>query len=665
MSGIAGIYNLDNKPADPALLRRMIDRMAHRGPDGRGYWIEGPVGLGHAMLQTTPESLQEKQPLLSHERGSLCLTLDGRVDNRSDVRAALESKGLMFRTDTDAELLLRAYECWGEDCPQHILGDFAFAVWDGRNRKLFCARDILGIKPFYYSISRRRFLWASELRPLLEDPSVRKEPNEGMIGEYLANALTSNEETLFLDIQRLPPAHYVGIRNGQLFKGRYWDIDPGREIRYQTDEDYAQHFLAIFREAVRCRLRSQHPVAADLSGGLDSSSVVSMAQSLFHDGLAVDRGFGTFSAVFPGRACDESDYIQDVITRWGLRSHHVAAMEPDVDISVYAEQVARDYDFPNYPNCAISAPLRVLAKERGCRVILNGVGGDEWLTGSIYHSADLVRRMRLLTLARQFRDDSRVPGMIWPSWAVLRLGIWPLLPQTLRLAIRRFVRRDGRPSWITPSFASRIHLTDRLHIEAGRRRHASFAQEDLCRALTNGWQSHGNEVSERLSARLELEERSPLVDRRVIEFALALPETQRWRHDQPKFILRQAMRGLLPESIRQRRTKAEFSHTFADTLQAYGRTQFFDSLVTERLGWVDGEEVRALHRRLTELYAQGDERYVRYTWPLWMIVGIELWFAFVMGEREGSTYAAEQQTDTGEDTRRQEALHHTTVGGLR
>jgi asparagine synthase (glutamine-hydrolysing) len=664
MSGIAGIYNLDKAPADPALLRRMIERMAHRGPDGRGYWIEGPVGLGHAMLQTTPESLHEKQPLL-HERGTLCLTFDGRVDNRSDVRAALESNGLVIRTDTDAELLLRAYECWGEDCPRHILGDFAFAVWDGLNRKLFCARDILGIKPFYYSMSRRRFLWASELRPLLEDPSVRKEPNEGMIGEYLANALTSNEETLFLDIQRLPPAHCLVIRNGQLLKGRYWDIDPAREIRYRTDEDYAQRFLALFREAVRCRLRSQHPVAVNLSGGLDSSSVVSVAQSLFHDGLAVDTGLATFSAVFPGRVCDESDYIHDVITRWELQSKHFAAMEPAVDTSIYAEQVARDYDFPNYPNGAMFAPLRVLAKERGCRVILNGVGGDEWLSGSMYHSADLMRRIRLLALARQLRDDSRVPGVIWPSWAVLRLGLWPLLPQTLRLAIRRFVGRDGRPSWITPSFASRIHLTDRLHVETRRRRHASFAQEDLCRALTTGWQSHGNELGERFSSRLELEERSPLADRRVIEFALALPETQRWRHDQPKFILRQAMRGLLPESVRQRRTKAEFSHAFADTLQAYGGTQLFDSLLTERLGWVDGEEVRALYRRLTELYAQGDKRYIHYTWPLWMIVGIELWLTFVMGEREESTHATGQQTDTGEDTRRQETIQHATVGGLR
>jgi asparagine synthase (glutamine-hydrolysing) len=228
------------------------------------------------------------------------------------------------------------------------------------------------------------------------------------------------------------------------------------------------------------------------------------------------------------------------------------------------------------------------------------------------------------------------------------------------------VGRDGRPSWITPSFASRIHLTDRLHLEAGRRRHASFAQEDLCQGLANGWQTHGNELGERLSSRLELEERSPLADRRLIEFVLALPETQRWRHDQPKFILRQAMRGLLPESVRQRRTKADFSHSVADTLQAsYGGTQLFDSLLTERLGWVDGEEVRALYQRLTALYAQGDERYVYSIWPLWMIVSIELWLRFVMGERRESIHAAEQQTDIGEHTDDEKALHHTTVGGLR
>src|SRR6266852_1652272 len=138
MSGLAGIYNLDGRPVDPALLRRMTERIAHRGPDGSGYWIDGPVGLGHRMLHTTPESLQEKQPLLD-ETGKLCLVFDGRVDNREELKEALTAKGARLRTDTDVEIVLRAYECWGEECLKRIIGDFAFVIWDRRHHQLFCA----------------------------------------------------------------------------------------------------------------------------------------------------------------------------------------------------------------------------------------------------------------------------------------------------------------------------------------------------------------------------------------------------------------------------------------------------------------------------------------------------------------------------------------------
>lgn len=160
MSGITGIYHLDGRPVDPALLRRMTDIIGHRGPDGAGYWLDGPVGLGHRMLHPTPESLRETQPLLD-ETGNLCLTLDGRVDNREELRTALEDKGTKLRTDTDAELVLQAYECWGEECPKKIIGDFVFVIWDGRMRQLFCARDPLGVKPFYYYTDGRTFLYGS------------------------------------------------------------------------------------------------------------------------------------------------------------------------------------------------------------------------------------------------------------------------------------------------------------------------------------------------------------------------------------------------------------------------------------------------------------------------------------------------------------------------
>jgi asparagine synthase (glutamine-hydrolysing) len=166
MSGITGLYNLDGRPADDLLLRRMAAAIEHRGPDGIRYWVNGPVGLGHLMLQSTPESAHEKQPLANGD-ATLCLTLDGRVDNRSELRHGLESRGFSPRDDSDAELVLRAYECWGEGCPNRLLGDFAFAIWDAGKRQLFCARDHVGVSPFYYHRSASLFAFGSEIRSLL------------------------------------------------------------------------------------------------------------------------------------------------------------------------------------------------------------------------------------------------------------------------------------------------------------------------------------------------------------------------------------------------------------------------------------------------------------------------------------------------------------------
>src|SRR5262245_42090580 len=245
----------------------MTNCIAHRGPDGTGQWVDGPVGFGHQMLSTTPESLHERQPLRD-ETGDLCLVLDGRVDNRSELKAALEARGARLHDDTDAELVLKSYVVWGEECPKHIIGDFAFAIWDGRKRQLFCARDFFGIKPFYYHIDDSTFRFGSEQHQILEDPAVRRRPNEGMIAEYLASAITNQEETLYQDIRRLPPAHVLIVRAGQVRKQCYWSPDFSKNIRYRTDEQYADHFLSIFKESIRCRLRSVGTVGIALSGGL-------------------------------------------------------------------------------------------------------------------------------------------------------------------------------------------------------------------------------------------------------------------------------------------------------------------------------------------------------------------------------------------------------------
>jgi len=633
MSGIAGIYNLDGRPADAALLNHMTDAIAHRGPDGGGHWIAGPLAIGHMMLCTTPESLFEKQPL-TDETGNLCLTLDGRVDNRDDLKSALGAKGVRLRTDTDAEMVLRAYECWGEESPYKIIGDFAFAIWDGRNRHLFCARDILGLRPFYYYKDSRRFLWASELQQLVKDPALPLITNEGMIGEYLAASINNKEETLYKSIFRLPPAHFLIIKPGEFRKVRYWDIDPTKKIRHRNDEDYAGHFLDIFKEAVRCRLRTQKRVGAELSGGLDSSSVVCMAQSLFQEGCVPDSGFETFSLVFPGLACDESAYIRDVIEMWNINANTLPPGVPE--LSRHAQQVDRYYDIPDYPNGSMSDPIEALAKKKGFRVLLRGVGGDEWFTGSNYRYADLLRKFKFISFIRQVRSDSAVSSAVpLPSNPLVNWALKPLIPRNLKRKLRRFSKRhQSPPAWIDLEFAQRVNLPDRLHTDVDWHRFSSFAQAGHYISATSGYQTHAIEMEERSASWFGIEMRQPLNDRRIIEFGLTLPEEQRLRNNQKKFILRQGMRDYLPVSVLQRATKAEFCIVFLKALQALGGENLFKSLSIASMGWVDEKKILLMYRQIDRSDLQAGGESYEHVWPLWHIFGIELWFNTVFTRKE-------------------------------
>lgn len=624
MSGILGIYQWNGQPVDKAVLGRMADHLAHRGPDGRAMWIDGSVGFAHLMLHTTPESLLDSQPC-ADPSGLLRLTLDGRLDNREELKEAFFAKGMTLRAGTDAELVLAAYECWEEEAPLHLLGDFAFAIWDGRRRRLFCARDQIGIKPFYYYRGEGFFLFSSELRPLLAHPRARREPNEGMLGEYLASQVTSQDETLFRDLFRLPPAHRLIVTPDSVRKARYWDADPLNELRYRSDAEYAEHFLSVFGEAVRCRLRSSTPVGSDLSGGLDSSSVVGMAQSLIRRGAVLDKGFETFSLIFPGMACDESCYIDAVVRRWNL---HANKLPPEfVDADTISEQIRHHLDFPDYPNQTMSNPLAVLAREKRIVVVLTGIGGDDWMGTGFPPFADLLRLGSLLALIQELRKDPEGLGLMRNFKELLAV----VLPNRVRRAYTWAVRRDGVPLWIDMDFARRVDLADRLRDPSPTGPFTSYAQQDIFLSLRSGEYALACELVDRSAARLGLESRHPFNDRRFIEFALSLPQSQRQRDGQIKFILRHAMRDLLPDLVRERSTKAEFSPVFLRAFESLGGRQFFASLVSASQGWVQKEAVGCMYAETLRVSAS-DDAAVPHLWPLWMVAGIESWFKTVFME---------------------------------
>ena len=238
MSGIAGIIRFDGAPSEPALVEKMTSAMAHRGPDGARHWVSGSVALGQCMLRTTPESLEEAQPL-ANEDESLVLVMDGRVDNWEELRNELLSRGAVLRNRSDAELVLRSYETWGTRCLHHIDGDFALVVWDEHRRAAFCARDRLGNKPFHYHWDGRTFAFSSETHAVLALPWVRQEFNEGLLAEFLAFEWFTRDETFWKGVMRLPAAHCMESQAAGLHQAEY--LAPGRTCRAAVQEGRRVH----------------------------------------------------------------------------------------------------------------------------------------------------------------------------------------------------------------------------------------------------------------------------------------------------------------------------------------------------------------------------------------------------------------------------------------
>jgi asparagine synthase (glutamine-hydrolysing) len=612
MGGLAGIYQLDDRPADTALLARLVQRVAHRGPDGSGQWTRGGIAIGHRALNTTPESVFESQPFFCERRG-LVLVLDGRIDNREELYAALGREERPLSTLGDAELVLRAYARWGEECPAQIIGDFAFAIWDEKAGLLFCARDFLGMKPFYYACRDSTLLFGSEPQQLFESPCVTSEPNEGMVAEFLSGCVRNNGETLYRDIQRLPPSHVLIVRHGRVQIRPYQAIDPHREIRYRRPEEYAEHLSDLLRQAVRARLRCSGRVGVLLSGGVDSSAVCAIAGDLSRASESTSP-VEAFSLRFPGLPCDEVAYSDEVIRHTGVPA---TTLIPDTSIvAPYADEAEKFRDLPDYPNGIVLHPARREARARGVRALLTGMGGDEWFTGGSFHRyVDQLREGHWKRLVTEVKRDINDFG----TSQVLKGGLRPLTPPAGMRVWRAWQHWRGRsfPPWVRPELAARVFLTERLlPLEPPRFRRTSAAQA-YYGAVLDGWSVHAREIEERSTSAHGLESRHPLQDRRLAQFALAIPDEQFTEERRYKAVLRNAVGGLLPESVRLRRSKSEFSCLYTKAFDAVGQERALAAPEASSRGWIDVEGARLGYREA--------KRTGRLLSSVWMVFAIDLW----------------------------------------
>ncbi len=643
MSGIAGVYYLDGRPVEQADVERMLDSIAHRGPDGSGVWVDGSVGLGHRTLWTTPESLHEKLPL-ANKTGEFVITADARIDNRDDLFRALEFDGRLRETITDSEIILAAYEKWGESCPERLLGDFAFAIWDGRKKKLFCARDPVGIKPFFYYFDGKTFYWGSEPRVIYEDSKISKEPNLTLISLYLLNRFDEREETLYQNIYRLPPSHFMVLEDGSLRKKQYWDIDPNHTIRYKTDKEYAEHFLSLFKEAIRARLRSHGPVGALLSGGLDSSSIVCTAQMLNQERSIPDSGLETFSMVFDEFPCDERAYIYEVVQKWDVKANYFPY---EMNLSwVDFEQIQDFPDVGYFPTLFFWGPALWEVQKKGIRAMLDGIGGDDLLTVEFSHLTDLFFQGKLMKLVVQLWQDATFSPSYSASSLLLNYCLKPLIPKRVKVPLKKLIRLfrgNGIPSWFNKALLNITGLNERLYQERVAPCFPTRTQQHIYNHLHYGWNLNiALDMDERFEAYFNIESRHPFLDRRLIEFCLAVPEEQRWSAEWPKNVLRNAMQDILPKPIRKRKGKADFTPIIDWELkrrQADKMEGLLKSPTLSHLGVIDNDRLYGLFNT----YRNGTTINPPVLNIFEVIIWLELWLRSTIdfkvgGEKNGQTW---------------------------
>jgi asparagine synthase (glutamine-hydrolysing) len=620
MSGIVGTYRLDGAPAEAAALTQMTDALAHRGPDGTGRWREGSVALGQLMLHTTPESLHETLPL-TDPSGRFTITADARIDNRADLIGRLGVNGKPTEEIADSELILAAYKTWGADCPDKLLGAFAFAVWDEREHRLFCARDHYGVKPFfYYHRPGRLFAFASEIKALLCLDAVPRTLNERGIARHMLMPVEDNAaDTFYEDVRVLKPAHAGLVRPGAFHEHRYWALDPEREVRLGSDEAYAEALRERFVEAVRCRLRSAYPVGAMLSGGLDSSAVTCTAAHLQNeDPGAHGRGrLHTLSAVFDNvPESDERSFIEQVTSTYDVEPHyfHADRHSPLADLDATLWHLDR----PNESgNLYLNWNLYRTARRHGARVVLSGFDGDTTLSHGRHHLNVLARAGRWRALLPEVRAYAQRIGEPWKEvvWAWIRkFGVDPFISRCrpLRFArrvwrgLRRRLRSRGNASgavggaaWedvLAPAFAAEM----KAHLDEAPSPPASTEREHHHRLLTRSLMPRTLESLNATAAAHGVALRLPFCDKRLMEFCLALPPEQKMRHGWTRLVMRHAMRGLLPERIRWRPGKSDLGPSFDHGLLTFAQEPM-SALVHDDLGdvsrYVDLDVLRAVYQQ--------------------------------------------------------------------
>ena len=624
MCGIAGFVStttLDANARERAL--RMRDVITHRGPDEAGLHMDGRAALAHRRLSIV--DLKTGQQPLSNEDKSIWVVFNGEIYNHVDIRRELQSRGHRYRTLSDTESIVHAYEEWGDDCVQRFRGMFAFALWDSPRRRLLLVRDRLGVKPLYWAAHADQLFFGSEIKALLASHVLEPEPRLDALPEFFGTRSTPGADTLFKNIYKLEPGHRLVFEDGQVRVSQYWDVPTGRSPKLANTREVVDRFRDLFTESVKLRLMSDVPLGVFLSGGLDSSAIAATMARL------VGRPIETFSVAFKQQAFSELNYAREVSTAIGAHAHEIVI--DDVDFFGALPRLVWHEDEPiAHPSSVPLYFVSALAKNH-VTVVLTGEGSDELLAG-------YGRYPRIMWNWRAGRlYDTAIPGGV--RSAIAERLVPKLPPRLARFAGRSFLGADRSPeSMVFDSFASvrlceqRTLLSDDFRRAVTTERAYAASRSFFSRPPSNAtlldrllyadMKTYLVELlmkQDQMSMAASIESRVPFLDHKLVEFAVSLPDSWKLSGLTTKRVLREAMKTVLPASILNR-PKMGFPVPLGSWLRdgwnATAAAVLLDNRSRQR-GVIDANSVEALLRD----HASGR---VDATDRIWSLLNLELWF---------------------------------------
>ncbi|MFH1791208.1 MAG: asparagine synthase (glutamine-hydrolyzing) [Candidatus Omnitrophota bacterium] len=623
MCGIAGVLDFRARARGRAgLIRKMVAIQKHRGPDDEGFYLSDDTALGHCRLSIIDLSADAHQPMANRD-GTKWIIYNGEIYNYLELRKELVDAGYGFKSHSDTEVILHAFEEWGEDALRRFNGMWSFVIWDEKKRELFASRDRFGVKPFYYYRDNDVFIFASEIKALLLSPSVPKEPNDRAIYDYLSSGygyMDIGDYTFFKSVYKLNPGHYMrfGLNDGTFTYRKFWDL--GEAVSAETAnlsaDEYIGEFRALLEDAVRLRLRSDVDVGVMLSGGLDSSSIACIADR------QRNRTLFSVSSYYTEAEADERCYIDEVLKTSDLDPFFVSA-KPDNLFSDLHDIIWHQEE--PYSTLSILPQWYVMRKahEKNIRVLLTGQAGDETLGGYdkyyFYLFADLFSRF----MWKRCFDEARLYEGAKGGHAGAGIIAAQVMKILLSYSMPGFIKRSARK--LTANAASPFlnkDFTERFGPDVRpERKFRGILNNELCNAFRISPLPSLLHTDDRSSMAFSVETRSPFLDYRLVQYVFGIPAEWKIRDGRTKYILREAMRGIVPPMVLDRRDKMGFPTPLKTWISSDIKSavdDVFSSGEFLKRPYFDASYVK---QGLPGLMSQEGSEYTVWSW-----LNLELWF---------------------------------------